>query len=446
MGKEHFIKDVRRPALHRQRRLLGRLVRQRAAGRRVARSLRRRPDRLHLPRPAGDRHRPARTPTCWRTTSPSPRPAAFTDAQQVAVTGYKGVQGLPRRGQPGRAHRSGPRPRRRRRATSRRSGTTSCRSALRYDPKTNPKGARPTVYDDARNIYGVDPATGFALRPFDNVGVQYGLAALSAGTITRRSSSTSTRRSAASTRTPTTCRRAPSATPARSSAPIRAACSSAAAAASPRSRCSTSPASTTTTAAITTSGSTSRCASGWRRRTATPTTTSCGAGNPVPADTAWTTVRRLGGGVEGRRGGPARRARRPSATSRRTRSTAAGPSPTDFIAEPQTFSRQPRTRCNALFPSFGFPRLVAGGPIAANVLKCQLKPVDPATTRRASRPRSWHGLRRIFPTGVCDWSRPGVNQTAGRPMGLVRAGAGEPGVRRCEAALTLRPSARRPNL
>ena len=40
------------------------------------------------------------------------------------------------------------------------------------------------MFDASINIYGADPKTGFALRPFDNVGVQYGLAALKAGTIT----------------------------------------------------------------------------------------------------------------------------------------------------------------------------------------------------------------------------------------------------------------------
>jgi hypothetical protein len=34
------------------------------------------------------------------------------------------------------------------------------------------------------NVYGKDPATGFARRPFDNVGVQYGLDAFNAGIIT----------------------------------------------------------------------------------------------------------------------------------------------------------------------------------------------------------------------------------------------------------------------
>jgi len=53
----------------------------------------------------------------------------------------------------------------------------------RYQPQTNPKGVRSTIWDAAKNIYGTDPTTGFALRVFDNVGVQYGLAALNADLI-----------------------------------------------------------------------------------------------------------------------------------------------------------------------------------------------------------------------------------------------------------------------
>ena len=57
--------------------------------------------------------------------------------------------------------------------------------ADRYDPVTNPTGARATVYDHTVNAFGVDPETGFAGRPLDNVGVQYGLAALEEGAITK---------------------------------------------------------------------------------------------------------------------------------------------------------------------------------------------------------------------------------------------------------------------
>ncbi|MBI1340704.1 hypothetical protein GC169_10925 [bacterium] len=56
--------------------------------------------------------------------------------------------------------------------------------SLIYDPVTNPKGARCTIADMRANIYGRDPATGFARKPQDNVGVQYGLAALKSGAIT----------------------------------------------------------------------------------------------------------------------------------------------------------------------------------------------------------------------------------------------------------------------
>ena len=55
---------------------------------------------------------------------------------------------------------------------------------LRYHQVDNPDGVRCDVYDHYVNIYGRDPVTGFARRPLDNVGVQYGLAALNDGVIT----------------------------------------------------------------------------------------------------------------------------------------------------------------------------------------------------------------------------------------------------------------------
>jgi hypothetical protein len=52
-----------------------------------------------------------------------------------------------------------------------------------YDPVKNPTGARCTVQDMRVNVYGRNPATGFARKPQDNVGLQYGLAALNSGAI-----------------------------------------------------------------------------------------------------------------------------------------------------------------------------------------------------------------------------------------------------------------------
>ncbi|WP_337180545.1 DUF6351 family protein [Sphingopyxis granuli] len=54
---------------------------------------------------------------------------------------------------------------------------------LLFDPVTNPKGARCDIYSGIKNLVGIDPATGNAARAFDNIGVQYGLAALKAGAI-----------------------------------------------------------------------------------------------------------------------------------------------------------------------------------------------------------------------------------------------------------------------
>ena len=67
-------------------------------------------------------------------------------------------------------------------------------------------------------------------------------------------------------------------------------------------------------------------------------------------------------------------------------------------------------QCAALYPAPGSPRFVAGAQLAADVIKCQLKPValaDYATTFTANQRAR---LAEIFPSGVCDWSKPGVEQ------------------------------------
>ncbi len=96
-----------------------------------------------------------------------------TDEQKRQVTGFLQYATAPNI-EIG-AHRIDPKP-----------ATTSCASvplALRYDPATNPIGVRCTVYDHTVNVYGKDPATGFARRPLDNVGIQYGLKLVNNGTI-----------------------------------------------------------------------------------------------------------------------------------------------------------------------------------------------------------------------------------------------------------------------
>jgi hypothetical protein len=59
----------------------------------------------------------------------------------------------------------------------------SVKKQVANDPKLKAKGVRCTYQDNLASTFGIDPATGFARRPFDNVGVQYGLQALNDGTI-----------------------------------------------------------------------------------------------------------------------------------------------------------------------------------------------------------------------------------------------------------------------
>jgi hypothetical protein len=57
------------------------------------------------------------------------------------------------------------------------------------------------------------------------------------------------------------------------------------------------------------------------------------------------------------------------------------------------------------------PRQVAGGPIVENIMKCQLKPlVFTDYTGIAFTAGQQARLNTLFPNGVCDWSKPGVSQ------------------------------------
>jgi hypothetical protein len=97
-----------------------------------------------------------------------------------------------------------------------------------------------------------------------------------------------------------------------------------------------------------------------------------------------------------------------------------GPTDTE-ITDPAT--------CNATYPHFADPRLVAGSPPTDNVMKCQLKPLSPADFPVTFTSDQWARLMQAFPDGVCDWSKPAVgeqpslswldysNVTGGVPLG-----------------------------
>jgi hypothetical protein len=59
---------------------------------------------------------------------------------------------------------------------------------------------------------------------------------------------------------------------------------------------------------------------------------------------------------------------------------------------------------------YGAPRTVAGEPITTDQNSCRLRPLNRAEYSVPFTEGQWAKLQAAFPTGVCDWSRPGVDQ------------------------------------
>ncbi|HEX3708056.1 MAG TPA: DUF6351 family protein [Mycobacteriales bacterium] len=66
------------------------------------------------------------------------------------------------------------------------------------------------------------------------------------------------------------------------------------------------------------------------------------------------------------------------------------------------------TDCQALFAHGTDPRIAAGGPLQDNVLKCALSRPKRSAYAVAFTSSQWGQLKSTFPTGVCDYSRPSV--------------------------------------
>jgi hypothetical protein len=81
-----------------------------------------------------------------------------------------------------------------------------------------------------------------------------------------------------------------------------------------------------------------------------------------------------------------------------------------FFPETQTFGGPGTSFCNDTYPAFPFPRMVAGGPLANDIIKCRLKDPDPSDYAVPFSPEQWDWLQSIFPDGMCDWSKPGIEQ------------------------------------
>ena len=358
-----------------------------------------------------------------RPTTPSSTPASCTtllhaersrhvhQEQQRAVAGF-GVRRPPspteRRGQAARPRREFAR--------------ALCPRRLRYDAAVQPvRRARHGLRPHGRTCTAVDPATGFALRPLDNTGIQYGLDALGARDhLLPPGSSTSTvgvggldRRRRA--------RRPSGRWPTRSAAEAayrtgRILDTGAGLATTPvidyRAYADHQPGGDIhmnaarvlhprTVARAPTARRQPRDARGGRRYGLFGMTSPVLRGALTQMD-EW--LIRLSTrpdlGQPGRSLRPSRAAsptpagagtRRPAGSSRRCPSTTV-------------------VSAGGLYPAFPTPRMVAGAPLADDVVACAKQPVRAADyPRRPSAARS--RLRSVFPGGVCDWSRTGIGQT-----------------------------------
>ncbi|MEU3465008.1 DUF6351 family protein [Streptomyces sp. NPDC006733] len=66
--------------------------------------------------------------------------------------------------------------------------------------------------------------------------------------------------------------------------------------------------------------------------------------------------------------------------------------------------------CAADYPIGSDPRLQAGEPLAQTTLQCALRPLDFTAYPVRFTPAEQHRLRTVFPTGVCDYTRPGPGE------------------------------------
>jgi hypothetical protein len=103
---------------------------------------------------------------------------------------------------------------------------------------------------------------------------------------------------------------------------------------------------------------------------------------------------------------------------------------------------QSQQACQTLFPPYANPRIAAGAPYSDDVMKCRLKPLRRSDYYPVQFTDSeWAELEAAFPSGVCDYSKPGIGQQGaipwltyqnargrviygGKPLGPAPAGSG----------------------
>ncbi|MEU4294941.1 DUF6351 family protein [Kribbella sp. NPDC026596] len=288
--------------------------------------------------------------------------------------------------------------------------------AQRYDPVGNPHGVRCDVYDHTITAYGADPETGFARRPLDNVGVQYGLGVLKSGVITvdqfldlneriggfDMDANLVPARTVADPQAVQAAYRTGRLTSgggglkdvpiidyrayfdSRSYGDIHVRYHTF----SMRARLEKANGTTANQVSLLEDA-----------KYGLFSTDSPLVQHAVDSMDRWLT--RLAADGSSRPRIAKIVAARPSGLKEGCRG------PSGFIAQP--LDRNPASRCEQLFPSASFPREVAGAGVAADVIKCQLH--DPVRSDYPSlTDAQWAHLRAIFPGGVCDYSKPGIGQ------------------------------------
>lgn len=279
--------------------------------------------------------------------------------------------------------------------------------SLIFDPVTNRKGARCTTQDIRVNIYGRDPNTGWARRPTDNVGVQYGLAALNRGAISvdeflevnERAGGTDINGALVPHRTVGD----PIAIAAMYASGLQASYNAALANvpilmsrsyADHRGDIHDRQRDFVVRARLERSNGRSDNTVIWIASTVAPIAASLDTMNrwldAMAADPAPLTPDKVV------------THKPPEAVD-----TCWDPAGTRIV-EPASFTAA--NRCNELYPIHSEPRLVAGAPLTNDVVKCRLKPIDFADYQAPFTDAQRSRLRTMFPAGVCDFSQPGVHQ------------------------------------
>jgi hypothetical protein len=327
-------------------------------------------------------------------------PGQFNEAKQKAISGYLQVNEIV--------------------FLSRSAGTSALRLdpdavfnavvpvADRYDPVSNPDGARATIYDHTINVYGYG-GNGFALRPLDNVGVQYGLKALNDGAISVDEFLLLNEKIGG---VDIDFNHTASRTVADPGALHRAYVSG-------------------------------RVLNGGGGLKNIPIITQHGAGDPVVNGDihlkfySWSIRERLrdANGHVGNQAIVAPFGNRDDMFAQMNAWLDAIHADTSNLPQwRKVVANRPAdvldscwiggvrvidspsspyvpSPCNNAYPAGMTPNLVAGAPIQGAIHKCQLKPVDPADYTVTFTSAQWTRLLQIFAGGVCDWSKPGVEQT-----------------------------------